>query len=59
MGQISRVEGWERRKMEEKDWTEMMIELIATLEEANDAGLTKEEVLQEVDNVFKDEREKS
>jgi hypothetical protein len=34
------------------DWTEAMIELNSFLEEVRNAGVSKEDVLREVDNVF-------
>lgn len=34
------------------DWAEAMSELNSSLEDAKDAGITKEEALSEVDNVY-------
>ncbi len=34
------------------EWAEAMIELNGALEAAKDAGVTKEEALQEVENVY-------
>jgi len=38
--------------MPEDKWAEAMIELNGTLEAAKDAGVTKAEALQEVENVY-------
>lgn len=37
------------------EWADAMIELNGALETAKDAGVTKEEVLKEVDNVYEEE----